>query len=157
MPTDLAPTPVAKSVRTSFTMILKDLEAIPAEAYERNFGGVSRTISDFIYEVTLVNDHIGHYMRGEEAFPWPEGGWIKAPDSLRGKEATLAAFKISAEKTMSTADSFTQEELEAPLTTDDGETTRAERCRFIVIHNWYHMGQLNYIQSLLGDGEMHWG
>ena len=25
-----------------------------------------------------------------------------------------------------------------------------------VSHIWYHDGQLNYIQSLLGDGEVHW-
>jgi len=25
-----------------------------------------------------------------------------------------------------------------------------------VSHLWYHDGQLNYVQALLGDGEVHW-
>lgn len=41
--------------------------------------------------------------------------------------------------------------------TEHGETDRSERCRFIALHVWYHSGQLNFIQTLLGDDDWHWG
>ncbi len=40
-------------------MFLQDLEALPESAFEASFGGVTRTIPDIVYEVNLVNDHVG--------------------------------------------------------------------------------------------------
>jgi hypothetical protein len=146
----------ARSLTNAFKLFAKDLEAIPEEAFSKSFGGVARTVADIVYEVDLVNDHVGMVIRSEEPFKWPEELWLKAPEGQRTKSEVIRAFEISSEKIMATVDGFTSEELEAPLRTEDGETTRTERCRFMTLHVWYHLGQLNFVQTLLGDEAWHW-
>jgi hypothetical protein len=102
-----------------------------------------------------VNDHIGLNMRGEPLFDWPEG-WILAPDGARTKNAAIESFKTSSERIIATVEQMSSEELDATIPTEKGETTRFERCRFMTLHVWYHSGQLNYIQTLLGDDAWHW-
>lgn len=137
-------------------MFLQDLQALPEEAFTKSFGEKVRTVADIVYEVNLVNDHIGMIVRGEEPFVWPEGAFIRAPESFRSRDQIIAAFEESSAKIVSTFESFTAEELEATLKTDEGETTRFERARFMTVHLWYHSGQLNFIQTLLGDDAWHW-
>ena len=95
-------------------------------------------------------------MNGENPSPWPEEGWIKAPEDFCSKEVVVDGFVKSSEKAMAMADAFSSDEMEAPLKTEESETTRAERCRFMTLHLWYHSGQLNFIQTLLGDDAWHW-
>jgi hypothetical protein len=137
-------------------MVKQDLEALPAEAYNKSFGGVARTVADFVYEAKLVNDHVAMVMRCEEPFPWPEDKWITAPADFRTKDEVTAGFAKSSQSLIETVEAFSVEDFDSPLPTDEGETTRAERCRFMELHLWYHSGQLNFIQTLLGDAEWHW-
>jgi hypothetical protein len=51
---------------------------------------------------------------------------------------------------------MTEEDLAGTVKTEHGESTRASRCRFVALHNWYHSGQLNYIQALTGDDGWNW-
>lgn len=134
----------------------QDLESLPAEAFAQKLGGKARTVADITFEVMLVNDHVGMVMRGEEPFAWPEGGWITAPENLQSKEAVTAAFAASTQKLIETVEAFSEEQFTEPLATEDGETTRTERCRFMTLHLWYHSGQLNFIQTLLGDDNWNW-
>jgi hypothetical protein len=139
----------------AFGVFRKDLVALPEEAYTKKFNAAARTVCDIVYECNLVNDHIGLTMRGEPLFDWPEG-WVTAPDDFQTKEAVLAAFDASAKMFMDTVAGYTQEEMVAPLKSDDSVTDRFERCRFVALHLWYHSGQLNFIQTLLGDDVFHW-
>lgn len=138
-------------------VFLTDLEALPEEAFGERFGGSARTVADIVYEVNLVNDHVGMTIRGEEPFDWPEGGWISAPEGFAGREVVVSAFKESSERILETVDGFSEEDLLGKVTTEHGETDRFERCRFMTLHLWYHSGQLNFIQNLKGDSAWHWG
>lgn len=140
----------ARSLNNSCQLFLKDLNALPEDAFCRSLGGKARTVADIAHEVNLVNDHVGQAVRGEEQFVWPEG-WISAPPELCSKEAVIKAFEESSQRIVETFTSYSQEQLDETIKHDEGETTRAERCRFITLHLWYHSGQLNYIQTLLGD------
>ena len=149
-------TPEAASLKRACELFLQDLQALPKEAFTHRFSPQTRTVADIVYEVNLVNDHVGLIMRGEEPFDWPEGDYIRAPEEFHAKEAIVGAFVESSERIVATACSFSAEKLQAPLQTDQGETNRAERCRFMTNHLWYHSGQLNFIQTLLGDAAWHW-
>ncbi|MFZ4507855.1 MAG: DinB family protein [Fimbriimonas sp.] len=149
-------TPEAASLRSACSIFTKDLQALPEEAFTKQFSAKARTVADIVYEVNMVNDHIGMNLRGEEAFAWPEGGWITAPADFNTKEIVIQAFEESAARIQATADSYSAEDLLGTIPTEHGDKTRAERLRFIVLHLWYHSGQLNFIQTLLGDDEWHW-
>lgn len=133
----------------------KDLEALPEEAYTQHFGGKARTVADIVHEVNLVNEDIYNNMQGKPVSEWPEG-WITAPDHLKTKVEVIAAFSQLMEKIISLVESYSEEDLEAKVETEHGETNRYERCRFMALHMWYHSGQLNYVQTLLGDDGWHW-
>jgi hypothetical protein len=151
-----ATTPEAQSLKWVCANISRDLQALPEEAFVKKFGSATRTVADIVYEVNLVNDHIGMIMRGEEPFDWPEGDFVRAPEGFDTKQVVIDAFAKSSERIVATAESFSPEEMQAPLKTDEGITSRADRCRFMTLHLWYHGGQLNFIQSMLGDAAWHW-
>jgi len=143
-------------LKGAFKIFRQDLEALPEEAICQSFGPKVRTVADLVYEVNLVNDHVGLTIRGEDLFDWPEG-WIKAPESLNSKEAVLEAFKASSEKIIATVENFSEAQMEETISDGEGGTTnRFERCRFMTLHVWYHSGQLNFIQTLIGDDAWHW-
>lgn len=146
----------ANGLKSACKRFKQDLEALPEEAFTKTFGPATRTVADIVYETNLVNDHIGMVMRGEEPFKWPEELWIKAPEGFCTKAAVIEAFTRSTEKIFATIDSFSSEELESPLETEDGESTRFAQCAHMTLHVWYHSGQLNFIQTLLGDAAWHW-
>ncbi|MBS1718259.1 MAG: DinB family protein [Armatimonadetes bacterium] len=150
-------TPAAKSLAGACKIFRQDLEALPEDAYCKQFGPATRTVADIVFEVNMVNDHVSMEIRGEKPFEWPEDGWVKAPTDFNTKAIVLDAFNKSAQAAMDTANGLTAEQMEEPMTKDDGSpTTRAERCRFMGLHMWYHSGQLNFIQTLLGDDAWHW-
>ncbi len=146
----------ARALKKACELFLKDLNALPEEAYTKDFGAKTRNVADIVYEVNLVNDHIGMVIRGEKPFEWPDEGWIKAPADFHTKAVVIAAFEKSSAKIVETADSFSTEEMEAKFVDEERETTRSERCYFMALHLWYHCGQLNFIQTLIGDDEWHW-
>lgn len=145
-----------KALQSASRMLTCDLNALPEEAFNKSFGPKTRTVADIIFEINLVNDHIAMVIRGEEPFPWPEGGWIKAPDTFAGKATVTEAFEASISKIIETVESFSLEQLTETIKTENAETSRYERCRFMAMHMVYHSGQLNFIQTLLGDDEWHW-
>ncbi len=144
-----------KDLKGAFYLYLTDLQTTPEEAFTRDFGGKSRTISDMTYEVNLVLDHVGLTIRGEELFEWPEG-WVKAPPDYKTKDAVIAAFTKSSDRIVETVEALSESALFGIVNTERGETTRFERCQFMALHTWYHSGQLNFIQTLLGDDNLHW-
>jgi uncharacterized damage-inducible protein DinB len=137
-------------------LFAKDLDALPEEAFTKKFTAEARSVADIVFEVNLVNDHVGMVIRGEKPFDWPDGGWILAPDGFDTKSVVIDAYKESMNRILQTAMTFTPDELEAQFETEEGTTTRAERLRFMALHLWYHSGQLNFIQTLLGDTAWHW-
>ena len=146
----------AKSLESAFSIFTQDLEALPEDAFTKQFGPKTRSVADIVFEVNMVNDHIGMAIRGEEAPEWADDGWVKAPSDFNTKAIVIEAFKQSSQKIISSVEAMTSEQLEESVQTERGETTRYQRCQFIALHVWYHSGQLNYIQTMIGDDGWHW-
>jgi hypothetical protein len=140
----------------AYKNLLQDLEALPEEAFTRSFGENVRTVADFIYEVNLVNDHICMILRGEKPFDWPEADYITAPADFNTKGTVIDAVEKNRDIVLSTIGGFTPEQMEEPFEVEGTITTRFDRCIFMTLHLWYHSGQLNYIQTLIGDTAWHW-
>ena len=145
-----------KGFKSASGVFLQDLQALPEEAFDQHFGGKARTVADIVFEVNMVNDHIGMTIRGEEPFEWPDNGWITAPEDFRSKSVVIETFEKSSARILETIEGFSEEDLAGTVQTEHGETDRFERCRFMALHLWYHSGQLNFIQTLLGDDGWNW-
>jgi hypothetical protein len=158
MSTNTAPdskTIAIRYLKNAFARFRVDLLALPEEAIFKTFGGTSRSVADLVFETNQVNKHICQGVRNEVQFEWQDG-WLKAPDTWKTKQEVVDAFTESFEQTVKTFEDLTQEELEAPYVNEGQTTNKIERCRFITFHTDYHSGQLNFIQSLLGDDKFHW-
>ncbi|HMS54478.1 MAG TPA: DinB family protein [Fimbriimonadaceae bacterium] len=145
-----------KTVESACRVFLADLQAMPDDAFAKKFGDATRTVADIVYEVNLVNAHVCALLRGEDPGAWPDGGWIKAPSDFQDKSTVIAAFEKSQKQILETLEASTAESMADVMKTESGETTRFGRFQFMALHMWYHSGQLNYIQTLLGDDQWHW-
>ncbi|MEI7577676.1 MAG: DinB family protein [Armatimonadota bacterium] len=145
-----------ESVRGSFTILEKDLIAMPEDLFTKSFQGKSRSVADIIFEINAVNDHIGATIRGETPAPWPYEGFVTAPPDFQAKEVVIASLLASRDRFMATIDALSEEDLLGTVQTERGPTTSSARCRFVANHNWYHSGQLNFIQTLSGDDGWNW-
>src|SRR5437879_4829848 len=119
-----------KSLQRACSIFTQDLEALPEDAFSKSFGRATRTVADMVYEVNLVNEHVGQAIRGEEQFKWPEG-WVKAPADFQTKDVVIKAFKDSSDKILNTVAPFTDEDIDVIVKEEDGERSRADRCRFM--------------------------
>lgn len=142
-------------VRKAVEMYLNGLEHLPEEAYAACLGGKARLVADITYEVTLVNQNTNLRLQGLPAPAWPEG-WVVAPEELRGKAAAIDAFRNSAEELLATMEALPPEAFDDSLASEIGKASFADRSRFVALHLWYHCGQLNFAQALLGDDSLHW-
>lgn len=155
MATDLK-THIADSIREAKTLYLKDLAAMPAEQLAVSPGGLARTPYDFTYEVDHVNRRIAARLKGEEPPPYFADGWMRAPEEFKDKDAALKALEESTEDVLDAWEALEPDELDKPIQTPGGETTALELGSLAAKHLMYHCAQLNYVQALHGDAEMHW-
>jgi hypothetical protein len=138
-------------------LLTNDLKAISADQVNACPGGCARTALNIVAECAAVNGMAATVLSGAE---------YKRP-SPEEREAHLNSFD-TVDKVIAYLDQET-ERLLAAIEATDADTFSDEMSpfgrpmnRFGVAslpswHMMYHDGQLNYIQSLHGDGEMHWG
>lgn len=134
-----------------------DLSAMTDEMLASSVAGKARTGFDLTYEVIGVNNLIPDKARKVQREGTTNDGWVRAPESFCSKEAAIAAFKQSVADVVETlraaSPEFMEEIVESPL----GPLPVARLAGIVPMHILYHSGQLNYIQTLHGDDEMHWG
>jgi hypothetical protein len=137
-------------------MFIADIEASPEEMLGRSPGGVARCPFDFVYEVAFVNIRITVRLQGEDPGPWSPIPWTKAPAKFASKERAIAYLKDSVAGLLAAWDQLPEHDLEKKIPTASGETTPLELGSLAGAHAMYHDAQLNYIQTLSGDADIHW-
>lgn len=92
-------------------------------------------------------------LRGETpppltGFP-PQTG--PCPEELRTSESLAEAMRVSIREIAASIG-----DPERVLETGSGPTTAFALTEFAVLHMYYHLGQVNYAQTLYVDAEVHW-
>lgn len=146
------------AIRRARYLMSNDLKAIPAEKAGVSPGGVGRTPLNIVAECAMAN--------GQFADFFASGQFAHVPHEQQ--EALLAEYD-SVQKVLAYLDKETDRLLTALESLDEstlGEIsdqihgrprTRLAIAQLPATHMMYHDGQLNYIQALYGDAEMHWG
>lgn len=131
-----------------------DVSALGEEGMRYQPGGEARSGYDILAEVIAVNHRVATRLRSEDPGPWPlpDGQWMRATPEQRDLGAIGAAFDASVAALLNSL----------PDANDDVPVTQGTRSAFEVAmhaltHMEYHLAQLNYIQSLRGDAQEHWG
>ena len=143
------------SVTRALRFFQQDLENLPPEVFEKSLGGKARTAADIAYEVRLTNERLCRDLQRLESSESPNA-WTVAPEEFRTKEAAIASFQSSADQVVALIERLSVEEMEEVVPGVLGDASRADHCRAMTVHLFYHSGQLNFIQTLLGDSEIHW-
>lgn len=138
-------------------MTSADIKAMPADKWATTYGGCTRSAQDVVAETINLLNWTTQAMRGnviagtEEAYPAStrdicadQQGAIDAL-AIAGKEFGAALAEASDETLSETI--MAPWQMPAPLFT---------LAHIAVSHVWYHDGQLNFMQALLGDEKVHW-
>lgn len=143
------------SLKRVYRFFLQDMENLPPEVFEKSLGGKARTVADIACEVRLSNDRLYRDLLGQPSNEQPNG-WAIAPEDARTKEAAIRLFQASSEQVLGVIEGMSLEEVETVVPGVLGDASRADHCRAMTVHLFYHSGQLNFIQTLLGDSDIHW-
>lgn len=135
---------------------LADLKALSHEQLDQSPGGSARAPYDFTFEVLTINHRIAHRLRGEDPGPWQFEGWLKCPPELRHKEVIESKFAESMDVVLVALEGLDEASLLDKSKSHDGKSSFAEMLDIIVLHATYHDGQLNQVQAIGGDTEVHW-
>jgi len=138
-------------------MYLSDVQAIPEDKWAATFGGCTRPAS------VLTADAIGFLFWTAMAIT--EGGTPTIPDGAEKqleeacatKEGAIAKMEKGSTMLSEALMGATEEHLMKTATTPwQMEAPLYSLAQMAVSHIWYHDGQLNYIQCLMGDADYHW-
>jgi hypothetical protein len=134
----------------------KDLGAMSDEDLGRSPGGSARTPYDFTHEVAIINRYIAQRIRGEDTqFPGGEG-WVIAPPECRSKERAIADITSSVNDVIAAWNALPEGDILKPIMLKNGQTNALEYVYMCASHTGYHDAQLNYVQAMRGDMEVHW-
>ncbi len=145
----------SKEIDSAKSLYTSDLEAMSEEQLASSPGGVARTPFDVTYEVVYVNRRIVKRLKGEDPGAFPEG-WLKAPDDFKTKAAAVRELQQSMDEVKAEWERLPSSDLEKPIATQGSDTNPLSMVHLCVIHAMYHDAQLNYLQAIMGDAEMHW-
>ncbi|HXH59786.1 MAG TPA: DinB family protein [Fimbriimonadaceae bacterium] len=135
---------------------LEDLEAMSEEALTTCPGGCARTPADFTYEIVTLNRRIAKRLRGEDPGPSKFDGWIKAPAEFNNKATIIAEFTDSSKEIEDALAKIPEDEMLRTIQLPKDTTNPYDLVLFASYHTGYHCAQLNYIQTLGNDAEIHW-
>lgn len=143
-------------IRDAGSCFSADLNAMPEESLDRSPGGKARTAFDLTYEVVGLNRIVACRAKGEQALSDDTEGWVRAPESYKNKATAIVDFEDSIRELVDALGQVTDERLRAPVETPFGALPLARLAEIVPRHIMYHSGQLNYIQTWLGDEVFHW-
>ena len=135
----------------------KDILALSDENVIRTFGGCTRSVADIVTEIISVNDRFLVRLQGGEPQAFNYEGWMKAPPTMQTQAAVSEGLSHSIGKLIAYAEGASPEDLEIVQETPMGHQSKYEILLIAASHILYHDGQINYIQTLLGDTDFHWG
>jgi hypothetical protein len=110
-----------------------------------------RSVADIAWESVVINHRIAARLRGES--PAPAGdGFPSCPTDLANTAALVAAI---AESTQAVLDAMGDDETRM-VQVPSGSENAIGYAMFAAIHMFYHLGQVNYVQTTYGDVDVHW-
>ena len=138
-------------------MFKTDINAIPEEKWTATFGGCTRSCSE------IAEDTIGFLFWAMLAIE--QGGTPSIDEAKKNMLTEACKTRAGATEMFDKASSG----LSAAITNASDETLQKTAtapwgmdaplysfAQIAISHIWYHDGQLNYVQCLLGDPAYHW-
>ena len=138
-------------------MYSADINAIPEDKWTASFGGCTRTANDLTADAISLLVWCTGALRGNASTDYGPDGMKAMADATSTREAAIAKLNEAADDFAAALGAASDEDLNKVVTPPwQMDAPLYMLAQIAVSHVWYHDGQLNYIQCLHGDGEMHW-
>ena len=150
---------IVRMTQRALADLVRSVEAVPVDKQDWHPAEHARSALDQLREVAVVPQfHLmllrdGHMPTGADHARFRE----EAATLLTVEEAVKAAM-TSTNDLCEIISTFPDDRLEEEITLPFGGGMHVSMADVLTIHYWnmvYHHGQVNYIQTLLGDREMH--
>lgn len=138
-------------------MYVADINAIPEDKWTATFGGCTRPASVQTADAVALLLWTTEALNGNILGGGEEGMMEELTKACGTKESSIATLTSASEKLGAALTGANVETLSKVVTAPWGmDAPLYMIAQIAVSHIWYHDGQLNFIQSLLGDGKVHW-
>jgi hypothetical protein len=131
-----------------------DLAAIDEVNRAASPGGIARSPYDLAYELSVVNQGYAARLRGDNSGSSGGLDFHQAPADFQELEKAVASVEAATNAFLAAFEAIPLSKIEEPLV--GSKTSAFAMATTVSRHLHYHDAQLNYIQTLLGDGEVHW-
>ncbi|HRI43073.1 MAG TPA: hypothetical protein PLL78_04600 [Fimbriimonadaceae bacterium] len=139
------------------SMYSADIAAIPDDKWHATFGGCTRPASELTADAIGMLSWTTQALNGNLDADYEAAITERFKTSCATKEGAANALRTTAEefnRALASASDETLNKIVAPPWKMDAPLFML--AQIAVSHIWYHDGQLNYIQCLLGDEKIHW-
>lgn len=136
-------------------MTVKDINAISDELWTTSPGGVARSANHLLADTVTNLIWTTAAMKGETSDCYNNMGALG--ETFADKNAAIAGLQTAAADFAATLKGASDEALNAEVMAPWQMMTPVMILANIsVSHVWYHDGQLNQIQAINGDADVHW-
>ena len=138
-------------------MYTADVNAIPEEKWTATHGGCTRPASELTADALSLLIWMTDALKGNVRTDSEEDVMEKINHLCATRESSLAALNDVVGNFQGALMGASDEDLNKKIMAPFGmEMPVFMLAQVAVNHLWYHDGQLNYIQCLLGDDKVHW-
>ena len=144
-------------IQESANLYCKDLEATPDEVLAASQDGKARSILAFTAETIGFNYMIASVLTGENK-PMPTAEERESfSASINSKAAAIGGLQASVGALTAAIEMVDGGDWLTVVMAPWGmEATKANLCGWAAMHTTYHDGQVNLVQVLNGDTDVHW-
>lgn len=148
---------MAKQTREVAAGLERTFSAMPADRQAWKPMDTGRSALHQIAENAVINSWVAQVVRDRAVPPFDGEEYGKACGALDTAGKALAALRSGTDSLVSAIESLPDSALDAQVQFpwDTAPSTFAEAMLVAYWNMTYHIGQINYIQTLYGDNEMH--
>lgn len=138
-------------------MYAADIRAIPEDKWTATFGGCTRPANELTGDALALLDWVTEAMKGNMRPSYGADDIDGMKERCRTRDGAIEALESTTKAFNDTLNAASNDTLLKPVMAPWGmESPLFSLAQVAVSHIWYHDGQLNYIQCLLGDDKVHW-
>lgn len=152
---------LVKQTQRAMNDLLRAIEALPADKVDWKPCETSRSALSQLKEVAMSPQFFIHVIK-HGSMPDMKDHAKSTEDQIRNDLVDAAATKVRVMETTaelcSAISEFPDDDLDQEMVLPFGGGMVMTMAEILGLHAWnmtYHYGQINYIQTLLGDTEMH--
>lgn len=152
---------IIRQTQKAMQDILRAVEALPVDRRDWQPSETSRSALHQLQEVAMVPDFYLRLLESGEMPPMDDHARQRTAEiraGLADYEACRQAVMASTAKLCLAIKDFPDERLDEEVSLPFGGGMMMTMAELLALHAWnttYHLGQINYIQTMLGDRDMH--